>query len=136
MRSGSACLSDLAPSGRAWVKSACSSLFLPRAVASRSCVREGQRQRQGMPRRVVGRGGRFRRSHRPLLQQGRASMRKEDLSPEDLAAMQSMYDHAVEDAKRDLADAISWQPLWGQLMTPGFRETLEACLDEVSFDRL
>jgi hypothetical protein len=63
-------------------------------------------------------------------------MRKEDLSPEDLAAMQSMYDHAVEDAKRDLADAISWQPLWDQLMTPGFRETLEACLDEVSFDRL
>jgi hypothetical protein len=62
-------------------------------------------------------------------------MRK-DLSEEDLAVMQSIYDSTVEKVKQALADAISWQPLWDQLMAPELRPALAANLDEVSFDRL
>jgi hypothetical protein len=56
--------------------------------------------------------------------------------PEVLAAMQRMYEHAVEEAKQALADAISWQDLWVQLLKPELRPALETHLDEVSFDRL
>jgi hypothetical protein len=57
-------------------------------------------------------------------------------SPEALASMQRMYDHAVAGAKKDLADAIGWQALWDALMGPELYNALAANLDEVSFERL
>jgi hypothetical protein len=63
-------------------------------------------------------------------------MSKVDYSPEDLACMQSMYEHAVMEAKQELAAAISTASIWDGLMKEEVRMALAAHLDEVSCDRL